>query len=111
MVIASRHNSHAKILKWFVCGKHVFVEKPLRLTKNFRDLEEFYESLGGDENTPLLMVGYNRRFSPQVKKIKKLLFSYNELDLLSDSMWSDSFHWLHDEEIGGGRILEGMPFY
>ena len=70
VVIASKHDSHAKYVKMALsAGKHVFVEKPLCLTHDeLRDLEEFYESLSGDDHTPSLMVGYNRRFSPQIKK-------------------------------------------
>ena len=116
VVIASKHDSHAKYVKMALsAGKHVFVEKPLCLTHDeLRDLEEFYESLSGDENTPSLMVGYNRRFSPQIKKIKNLLSSYNEprsFVLTVNAGQIPTGHWLHDEEIGGGRILgEGCHF-
>jgi len=116
VVIASKHDSHAKYVKMALsAGKHVFVEKPLCLTHDeLRDLEEFYESLSGDENTPSLMVGYNRRFSPQIKKIKGLLSSYNEpksFVLTVNAGQIPTGHWLHDEEIGGGRILgEGCHF-
>ena len=116
LVIASKHDSHAKYVKMALsAGKHVFVEKPLCLTHDeLRDLEEFYESLSGDDNAPSLMVGYNRRFSPQIKKIKELLSSYNEpksFVLTVNAGQIPSGHWLHDEEIGGGRILgEGCHF-
>jgi len=60
------------------------------------------------------MVGYNRRFSPQIKKIKGLLSSYNEpksFVLTVNAGQIPTGHWLHDEEIGGGRILgEGCHF-
>lgn len=116
VVIASKHDSHAKYVKMALsAGKHVFVEKPLCLTHDeLRDLEEFYETLSGNENTPSLMVGYNRRFSPQIKKIKELLSYYNEpksFILTVNAGQIPTGHWLHDEEIGGGRILgEGCHF-
>ena len=116
VVIASKHDSHAKYVKMALsAGKHVFVEKPLCLTHDeLRDLEEFYETLSGDDNKPSLMVGYNRRFSPQIKKIKELLSYYNEpksFILTVNAGQIPTGHWLHDEEIGGGRILgEGCHF-
>ena len=116
VVIASKHDSHAKYVKMALSArKHVFVEKPLCLTHDeLRDLEEFYETLSGDDNKPSLMVGYNRRFSPQIKKIKELLSYYNEpksFILTVNAGQIPTGHWLHDEEIGGGRILgEGCHF-
>jgi len=55
---------------------------------------------------PILMVGYNRRFSPLVQKIKMklgegpmaMIYRVNAGNLPADS-------WAHDKEIGGGRIV------
>ena len=56
----------------------------------------------------MLMVGFNRRFAPQVLKIKQLLSSTQEpksfiLTVNAGQIPSD--HWLQDRKIGGGRIL------
>jgi threonine dehydrogenase-like Zn-dependent dehydrogenase len=69
VVIATRHNSHADfVLKSLKAGKHIFVEKPLCLTISELDkIEASYSS------SKVLMVGFNRRFSPQVQKMKSLL--------------------------------------
>jgi polar amino acid transport system substrate-binding protein len=55
-------------LKSLEAGKNIFVEKPLAM--NFDELfkiKELYDSL---EKKPKLMVGFNRRFSPYIQKIK-----------------------------------------
>ena len=110
VVIASRHDSHAGYAKMALdAGKHVFVEKPLCLThEELLELEESYESLKKGGIVPLLMVGFNRRFAPQVLKIKKLLSSTQEpksfiLTVNAGQIPSD--HWLQDRKVGGGRIL------
>ena len=110
VVIASRHDSHARYAKMALdAGKHVFVEKPLCLThEELLELEESNESLKKGGIVPLLMVGFNRRFAPQVLKIKKLLSSTQEpksfiLTVNAGQIPSD--HWLQDRKVGGGRIL------
>jgi threonine dehydrogenase-like Zn-dependent dehydrogenase len=70
VVIVTRHDSHAAlVLKAIAAGKHVFVEKPLCLTLS--ELESIEEAARGSGR--LLMVGFNRRFAPQVGKLKQLL--------------------------------------
>ena len=110
VVIASRHDSHARYAKMALdAGKHVFVEKPLCLThEELLELEESNESLKKGGIVPLLMVGFNRRFAPQVLKIKQLLSSTQEpksfiLTVNAGQIPSD--HWLQDRKVGGGRIL------
>jgi len=104
IVIATRHNSHANfILKGLNAKKHLFVEKPLCLTlKELAKIETAYSQ------SNILMVGFNRRFAPQIQKIKSLLnnttypkamvMTVNAGDIPPD-------HWTHDLEIGGGRIV------
>ena len=67
VVIATRHHEHAaQASAALQAGKHVFVEKPLALSwRELRDLAAVYEGL---EHRPLLMVGFNRRFSPALRR-------------------------------------------
>jgi predicted dehydrogenase len=113
--ITTRHESHADyVLKALQTGKHVFVEKPLCLAlSELEKIKNVYSSyISADaqnpqlSNTPHLMVGYNRRFSPLAKEIKKqfgsgamsMMYRVNAGNIPADS-------WIQDMEIGGGRIL------
>lgn len=108
VVIVTRHNSHARFVASALdAGKHVFVEKPLAV--NRKDLElvqEAYERKG--ENVPMLMVGFNRRFSPQIQKMKSLLEPISEPKSFIMTMNAGAIpgdHWTQDIEVGGGRII------
>jgi predicted dehydrogenase/threonine dehydrogenase-like Zn-dependent dehydrogenase len=132
--IATRHDSHAEfVLKALKAGKHIFVEKPLCL--NVKELEEiklaadphrqtqtegeeFCPAHRGRAKTsvalrgdgifaqPILMVGYNRRFSPLARMTKEK-FGEGPMSMIyrinAGYMPSDS--WMQDIEIGGGRII------
>jgi predicted dehydrogenase/threonine dehydrogenase-like Zn-dependent dehydrogenase len=111
VVITTRHNSHAR----FVCdalshGKHVFVEKPLCLTaEELSRIETVYQDAKGPQGDPLcLMVGFNRRFAPHVRKIRELLAGTSELKVLIMTVNAGAIpldHWTQDHAIGGGRII------
>lgn len=75
VVITTQHNSHAKLTcEALKVGKHVFVEKPLCMTLDeLKEIEEVRQSPITNHQPPLLMVGFNRRFSPHVQKVKALL--------------------------------------
>jgi predicted dehydrogenase len=54
------------------------------------------------------MVGFNRRFSPQVKKMKALLQAVNEPKSFIMTMNAGAIpanHWTQDNSVGGGRII------
>ena len=105
-VIATRHNLHSRqVIKSLKAGKHVFVEKPLCLTLD--ELAQIQETYN-DSNGQLLMVGFNRRFAPQVQTIKKLLYSTSSpksfiMTINAGDIPAD--HWTQDVNIGGGRII------
>ncbi|ELZ1193057.1 bi-domain-containing oxidoreductase [Vibrio cholerae] len=110
VAIVTRHNSHAR----FVCdalnaGKNVFVEKPLAVTlEELAEVEATYYSKASNASAPKLMVGFNRRFSPQVQKMKALLSSVKEPKSFMMTMNAGAIpadHWTQDNEVGGGRII------
>ena len=75
IVITTRHNSHADLVVNAVdSGKHVFVEKPLCIKEE--ELNEIMAVYDQSRSKPIIMVGFNRRFSPQIQKIKKLLWEH-----------------------------------
>ena len=115
IVITTRHDSHAS----FVCqalenGKNVFVEKPLALDpQGLSDIELAYSNNKHASN-PLVMVGFNRRFSPQIKKIKSLIDSVSEPNTFVMTVNAGDIpadHWTQDINVGGRRIIgEGCHF-
>ena len=75
VLIATRHQLHGSlVLTALQAGKHVLVEKPLTLSKEeLISLQEFYEEDIADNkirSKPILLTGYNRRFSPYVRQIQ-----------------------------------------
>ncbi|HOT29048.1 MAG TPA: bi-domain-containing oxidoreductase [Candidatus Ozemobacteraceae bacterium] len=109
IAITTQHGTHAK----FVCealsaGKHVFVEKPLCLTWNeLAEIEKAYQDACAAKPR-ILMVGFNRRFSPLVQTVKRLLDSQQEQKSIVMTVNAGAIpgdHWTQDEEAGGGRIL------
>ncbi len=110
IAIVTQHNSHAHfVTKALSAGKNVFVEKPLALTLSELDrVKKALDSSCKDGLKPKLMVGFNRRFSPQIKKMKSLLDSVNEPKSFIMTMNAGAIpaeHWIQDIELGGGRII------
>ena len=111
IVIATRHDSHASfILKALEKRKNIFVEKPLCIKETEMELIKLkYRELSlSSDPLPILMVAFNRRFSPLVKDIKNNL---NRLNGPKSFIYTcnageiDSRHWVQDPSIGGGRLL------
>ncbi|MGB9553465.1 MAG: Gfo/Idh/MocA family protein, partial [bacterium] len=101
----TRHDSHASyVIKALRAGKHVFVEKPLCLNK--KELEEIKSVY--NQTNKILMVGFNRRFSPLSIITRGLLLGRREpLSIIytvnAGAIPSD--HWIQDPGAGGGRII------
>lgn len=113
LVVTTRHNSHARwVGKAIESGKHVFVEKPIALTREeLTQLQEQYNAL---EKAPAVMVGFNRRYAPHVQAIKKELSKKSQpksMIMTVNAGVIPSDHWTQDPEVGGGRIIgEGCHF-
>ena len=113
IVITTRHNTHSSfVVEALKNDKNVWVEKPLSLNMDeLNNVIKTYEACQKDKskNSPQLMIGFNRRFAPHVKKIKKLLSSkdYEKKSILItvNAGYLPSDHWVQDKAIGGGRIL------
>ena len=111
VVITTRHNTHAQwVIQALQMGKHVFVEKPLCLThRDLNEIQSVYEDAKKvNEFQPILMVGFNRRFAPQVQKIKTLLNSVvgpKVFSMMVNAGQVPIEHWTQDREVGGGRIV------
>lgn len=112
VAVVTRHDTHAPfVVRALQAGKHVFVEKPLAI--DFEGLEtvrKAYETAHGDtgKSGPQVMVGFNRRFSPHVQKMKALLEPVKEPKSFIMTMNAGAIpanHWTQDKAVGGGRII------
>lgn len=108
VVVATRHDSHAELtLRALEAGKNVFVEKPLALnSEELNGIVSFYREQTRSEK-PMLMVGYNRRFSLYAKSIKQYLSARTGPIYVVYRMnagYLPPEHWVHRKE-GGGRIV------
>jgi len=114
VVIGTRHDSHADLVcKALRAGKHIYCEKPLALTPpQLEEITDTISELG--ENCPLLMLGFNRRFAPQIVKMKELAQASahpKTMIMTVNAGAIPSEHWTQDKKVGGGRIIgEGCHF-
>lgn len=113
--VTSRHDSHARyVAEALRAGKSVFVEKPLAL--NHEELESILEARAEAERAgtaPLLMVGYNRRFSEPVRAIQELFAGRTEplvMHYRVNAGFLPSTNWVQQPDQGGRFIGEGGHF-
>lgn len=114
--VASRHDSHARyVAEALRAGKDVFVEKPLALDN--QELEAILGAYAEAEQAgraPLLMVGYNRRFSDPVRAIQRLFAGRTEplvMHYRVNAGFTPSTHWMQHPDQGGRVIGEGGHFF
>jgi threonine dehydrogenase-like Zn-dependent dehydrogenase/predicted dehydrogenase len=110
IVIATRHNSHAEfVCKALKAGKHVFVEKPLAISSSqLSDIQFSYQLSLDSGFSPVLMVGFNRRFAPQTIKMKELLANEKEPKIMIMTVNAGDIpadNWTQDPLVGGGRVI------
>jgi predicted dehydrogenase len=89
-------------------GKHVFVEKPLGITVSEIDAVAAACDAFPAEERPLLMVGFNRRFSPHAQRMRALLDRMHEPKSIVMTVNAGAIpegHWVHDPVEGGGRVI------
>ncbi|MEZ0539269.1 bi-domain-containing oxidoreductase [Fibrella arboris] len=111
-VITTRHNNHASlVVEALQAGKHVFVEKPMAIYD-----EELANVIAAQQaahpvGDRMVMVGFNRRFSPTAQKAKQLLGGGNSgavpinvvATMNAGAIPANS--WVHDRAVGGGRLI------
>lgn len=102
VLITTRHNEHAKMTaECLEAGKHVFVEKPLAI-----DVEGLKRVIKAYDGRKTVTVGFNRRFSPHMVQVKKLIGSalVNVVATMNAGAIPPNV-WVHDMNVGGGRII------
>ena len=113
VLIATRHDLHAQMaLQALEAGKHVLLEKPLALNEvDLKKIEDFYVD-GGEK--PILMTGFNRRFSPALVEAERLLRSRSTPLIINYRMnagFIPADHWVHGDEGGGRNLGEACHIY
>lgn len=103
--ILTRHGTHAPFAeRALLNNKHVFVEKPLALNEQELDAVIAAQKTTGK----VLMVGFNRRFSPLAQKMKAFFADRCQPMIISfrgNVGYRPPEHWLHDPVDGGGVVL------
>ncbi|MGB7339969.1 MAG: bi-domain-containing oxidoreductase [Phototrophicaceae bacterium] len=113
VLISTRHNLHGEqVLQALQANKHVFVEKPLVLTQEELDaIRQFYDE---SDKQPVLLTGYNRRFSPYLRKIKSLIEHRTSPLMITYRMNAGHIpldSWIQGEEGGGRNLGEACHIY
>ena len=109
VIIATRHSSHAQLAaKALKAGKAVFVEKPLAISH--AELDHVRHELKEDSR---LMVGFNRRYSPSISRVSKLMNGLGPLQMMyrvqAGALPDDA--WQNLPEEGGRFIGEAGHFF
>lgn len=110
VAIVTRHDTHARFVGHaLTAGKNIFVEKPLAIAHaELDEVQMAYDAAHQSGKAPQLMIGFNRRFSPQVQKMKALLQAVKEPKSFIMTMNAGAIpanHWTQDNAVGGGRII------
>ena len=110
VIITTRHSSHAKLVVESInAGKNTFVEKPLALTQvELNQIIEAYNNQQKKANSQTLTIGFNRRFSPHLIKLKQSMGkSAGAVNIIANmnAGFISKDHWVHDLKSGGGRII------
>ena len=113
VVIATRHDLHAdQVVRGLLAGKHVFVEKPLAIS--WEGLDQVATAYRAIQEPPLLLVGFNRRFSPGVQAIKNAIQSRRAPIVVHyrlNAGYLPTDHWVHGPQGGGRNVGEACHMY
>ena len=118
VLITTRHDEHARMtLRALQARKHAITEKPLALNETeLAAIESFYQShpTNGTHHPPVLMTGFNRRFSPAAQRLHAWLQPRTGPVILNYRMNAGHLpadHWAKGSEGGGRNIGEACHIY
>jgi predicted dehydrogenase/threonine dehydrogenase-like Zn-dependent dehydrogenase len=113
VLIATRHDLHAELtLRALDAGKHVLVEKPPAL--DMHEIARLRAWFGDHADAPVLLTGYNRRFSPLVDRLRDWLtrrVGPAMLDYQMNAGFVPGGHWVHGPQGGGRNVGEACHVY
>ncbi len=105
LLIGTRHHLHAPlVLAGLRANRHIFVEKPLCLTRD----ELSAIDIAAESSKGSVMVGFNRRFAPATVALKKALDGIGGPKSLAFHVFAGPLapdHWYANLEESGGRVL------
>ena len=112
VLIATRHNLHAPlVLKALEAHRHVFVEKPLCLSRN--ELAQIEATLANSRGS--VQVGFNRRFAGAATELRQLLRATPGPKTASFRVMAGPLEptsWFANHAESGGRVLgEACHFF
>ena len=113
VVLATRHHEHAdQVAQALSAGKHVFVEKPLAIS--WDELDRVVAAYEAEPSPPLLMVGFNRRFSPSLQLLHQQLAGRRSplvIQYRLNAGYLPPDHWVHGPQGGGRNVGEACHMY
>ncbi len=114
--LSTRHDLHAQMaLKALRANKHVFMEKPMALMPE--ELEKFkcwYSERQDSSTMPLLLIGFNRRFSPFASRLQEYIQDRSGPMVMQYRMNAGPLpldHWVYSHEGGGRNCGEACHVY
>ena len=111
--ISTRHNDHWQLTKSALLNqKHVFCEKPLCIkASELKEIKSFFKK---QKVSPILVTGFNRRFSKSAKILKDFIKESTSPIFLNYTVNADKLlpnSWIYSREGGGRNIGEACHFY
>jgi predicted dehydrogenase/threonine dehydrogenase-like Zn-dependent dehydrogenase len=115
VIISTRHDLHgAMALEALKAGKHVLVEKPMVLSSDELDALDKFISGADEQTSPILLTGFNRRFSPYARRMAEILRGRSGPFMINYRMnagYIPHDHWVHGSEGGGRNLGEACHIY
>lgn len=115
VLIATRHDLHASMaVQALDAGKHVLVEKPLAINRAELDQVRAWFEVRAGKPTPVLLTGFNRRFSAYGRRLAELTARRTGAMVMNYRMNAGYIpldHWTHGKEGGGRNIGEACHIY
>ncbi len=111
VIVATSHSSHAKLIEESMkAGKDVYCEKPPAV--NRKEMEQLIKTI--KQTGRRLYIGYNRRFSPHMTKIKGILNNVQKpyhIEYRMNAGFIPKDHWANSKSEGGRIIGEGCHIF
>lgn len=107
LVVVTRPNTHAQlVVQALERGKPVFVEKPL--ATDIEQLRRVWRTLQATDMSPVVMIGFNRRYSPFASRLQEFFSSHVGSLVMTYRVNANALEagsWQLDPEQGGGRLV------